>query len=289
MRKNTLGKGLDALIETVPEAVEAASGHLSLPLGRLRPGSGQPRKEFEDAALEDLAASIKEKGLIQPLIVRKAGDQYEIVAGERRWRAAQKAGLREVPVIVREIADGESLEIALIENIQREDLNPVEEAAAYRRLIEEFKLTHDEVSTRVGKSRAAVTNHLRLLNLSPQALEALSSGHISMGHARAIAGLKSPSHEQDVVNRVVSSGMSVRQAEGLVRRMNSGGSSGGNTTKEADIYLKRTERSIMEALGAKVRIEGDRKRGRVIISYSSGDELERISSDIGGGSPIPEK
>lgn len=286
MRKNTLGKGLDALIDNEP--LSAAPERFSLPLGRLRPGGGQPRKTFDEAALDGLADSIREKGLIQPLIVRKAGDGYEIIAGERRWRAAQKAGLREIPVIVREMADGEAMEIALIENIQREDLNPVEEALAYERLISDFGLTHEEIAGRVGKSRSAITNHLRLLKLSAATLDELSAGRLSMGHARAALGLNSGEDEEAVVSRVVSGGMSVRQTEALVRKMNSGELSAGRAAPPSpDIHLKQAERSIREALGTKVRVEGGREKGRIVISYSSSEELERISSEIGGVSPVP--
>lgn len=286
MRKNTLGKGLDALIDNEPLSAEPE--RFSLPLGRLRPGGGQPRKAFDEAALDGLAASIREKGLIQPLIVRKAGDGYEIIAGERRWRAAQKAGLREVPVIIREMADGEAMEIALIENIQREDLNPVEEALAYERLISDFGLTHEEIARRVGKSRSAITNHLRLLKLSAETLEELSAGRLSMGHARAALGLNSGEDEEAVVSRVISAGMSVRQTEALVRRINSGSAPARRAAPPApDIHLKQAERSIREALGTKVIVEGGREKGRIVISYSSSEELERISSEIGGVSPVP--
>lgn len=289
MRKNTVKKGAQPLADNTPPPAEPE--HLSLPLGRLRPGGGQPRRDFDEAAIEELAASIGEKGLIQPLIVRRAGDGYEIVAGERRWRAAQKAGLREVPVIVREMADGESVEIALIENIQREDLNPVEEALAYERLITEFGLTHDEVSRRVGKSRPEVTNHLRLLKLSAATLDELSAGRISAGHARAVLGLNPGEDEDAVVETVISSGLSVRQTEALVRKINSGGSPSARRSSPSspDIYLKQAERAIREALGAKVSVEGGREKGRIVISYSSAEELERISSEMGGGSPVRAK
>ncbi|MGI9558337.1 MAG: ParB/RepB/Spo0J family partition protein [Thermodesulfobacteriota bacterium] len=286
MRKNTLGRGLESLIPEGGADAGSQKGRLSLPLGRLKPGAGQPRKIFDDTALGELADSIKEKGLIQPLIVRKHGAKYEIIAGERRWRAAQKAGLREVPVIVREMADGESVEVALIENIQREDLNPFEEAGAYERLLDEFDLTHDEVAKRVGKSRAAITNQLRLLKLSPPAREALLSGRISMGHARAVLGLKSGADEQAAVSKIVSGGLSVRQTETLVRKINSGGRKGGGA-KQADIYLKQAERAIRERLGARVKIEGGREKGRIVIVYSSADELERISFEMANESPLP--
>ncbi len=286
MRKNTLGRGLESLIPEGGADAGSQKGRLSLPLERLKPGAGQPRKSFDDTALGELADSIKEKGLIQPLIVRKHGAKYEIIAGERRWRAAQKAGLREVPVIVREMADGESVEIALIENIQREDLNPFEEAGAYERLLDEFDLTHDEVAKRVGKSRAAITNQLRLLKLSPPAREALLSGRISMGHARAVLGLKSGADEQAAVSKTVSGGLSVRQTETLVRKINSGGRKGGGA-KQADIYLKQAERAIRERLGARVKIEGGREKGRIVIAYSSADELERISFEMANESPLP--
>ncbi len=290
MRKNTLGKGLEALIGS--EADPAPGGGLvTLPTGRLKPGAGQPRKDFNDKTLDELADSISEKGVIQPLIVRKQGDKYEIIAGERRWRAAQKAGLHEVPVIVRDFADDEALETALIENIQREDLNPLEEALAYQRLISEFDLKHEEVSKRVGKSRAAVTNSLRLLKLSVRAREALSSGLLSMGHARAILGLKSGEDEDAVADRIAAAGLSVRQTEALVRRINASGAVGAKTSRgsETDIYLKRLERSMRESLGTKVNIEGGRKKGRIVIHYSSADELEGLLFEMTNRSPVPVK
>ncbi|WP_462137967.1 ParB/RepB/Spo0J family partition protein [Candidatus Mycalebacterium sp.] len=288
MRKNTLGKGLEALIGDESEVSEGA--YMTVPTTRLKPGAGQPRTGFNSGALDELAVSIKEKGVIQPLIVRKSGDKYEIIAGERRWRAAQKAGVHEVPVIVRDLADSESLEIALIENIQREDLNPLEEALAYERLISEYGLTHENMSKRVGKSRAAVTNSLRILKLSDASREALVSGGISTGHARAVLGLKSAADEGVVVARIISGGLSVRQTEALVKKFNALGSSGGSfkqsAASETDIYLKRAERSMREALSAKVSIKGGRKKGNIIIQYSSPDDLERLSFEIAGGSSV---
>ncbi|QMU56055.1 MAG: ParB/RepB/Spo0J family partition protein [Candidatus Mycalebacterium zealandia] len=294
MRKNTLGKGLEALIGDESEVSEGV--YMTVPTVRLKPGATQPRTEFNSAALDELAVSIREKGLIQPLIVRKSGNTYEIIAGERRWRAAQKAGVHEVPVIVRDLADGESLEMALIENIQREDLNPVEEALAYEQLISEYGLTHEDMSKRVGKSRAAITNSLRILKLSDASCEALVSGGISTGHARALLGLKFAADEGAVVERIVSGGLSVRQTEQLVKTINASGSSssGGSSNRSAasqpDIYLKRAERSMREALGAKVSIKGGREKGSIVIQYSSPDDLERLSFEIAGGaSVIPTK
>ncbi len=285
MRKNTLGKGLEALMgaETSP----LPQGHLTLPTGRLKPGAGQPRKNFNSESLEELANSIAEKGLIQPLIVRKKGSKYEIVAGERRWRAAQKAGLHEVPVIVREMADGEAVEVALIENIQREDLNPIEEALAYEKLTGEFQLTHEEISKRVGKSRAAITNQLRLLKLPDAARNALSSGEISTGHARAILGLAPGTDEKETVRRVVGNRMSVRQTESFVKKINLSAGGADGKSSETDIYLKQAERSIRDSLGTKVKIEGNRKKGRIIIRYSSAEELDRLSFEIAEKSPVP--
>lgn len=286
MRKNTLGKGLEALIGNEGEVSEGA--YMTLPTVRLKPGAWQPRTEFSSKTIDELADSIREKGVIQPLIVRKSGDKYEIIAGERRWRAAQKAGIHEVPVIVREAAGGELLEMALIENIQREDLNPVEEALAYERLISEFGLTHENMSKRVGRSRAAITNSLRLLNLSDAAREALVSGKISTGHARAILGLKSRDNEGGVVSQSAG-GLSVRQTEALVKKLNSAGSPAGKppAASQPDIYLKRAERSMREALSAKVSIKGGRDRGSIMIEYSSAEDLERLSFEIAGGSPLP--
>ena len=280
MKKNTPGKGMEALIG---DETGISRGYISLPVGRLTPGAGQPRKHFNGKSIEELADSIREKGLIQPLIVRKRGEKYEIVAGERRWRAAQRAGIAEVPVIVREMADGAAVEIALIENIQREDLNPIEEALAYQKLISEFEMTHGEVSKRVGKSRTAITNQLRLLKLPGFARAALLGGDLSTGHARAILGLKSGADGAQVVRKVVDGGISVRQTENLVKKINSSQSPYTKAT-EVDISIKRAERTMRDRLGTKVMIEGGLKKGRIIIKYSSAQELERLSFEIGNGS-----
>lgn len=282
MRKNALGRGLEALMG--PET-SISQGYVVLPTVRLTPGGQQPRKNFSDKSLDGLANSIREKGLIQPLIVRKRGEKYEIIAGERRWRAAQKAGLHEVPVIVREMADNESLETALIENIQREDLNPVEEARAYEKLADDFRLTHEDISKRVGKSRTAVTNQIRILKLSDAALNALSSGEISTGHARALLGLKPEADEGEALRKIVSSAMSVRQTESFVKKINSSQNAAANVP-ETDIYLKQAEHSIRDTLGTKVKIEGSRKRGRIIIKYSSAEELDRLSFEIVNRPPV---
>ncbi len=280
MKKNALGKGLESLIG---DEIDVPRGHLSLPVGRLIPGAGQPRKNFNEKSIEELADSIREKGLIQPLIVRKHGEKYEIIAGERRWRAAQRAGLREVPVIVREMADGDAFEIALIENIQRKDLNPVEEALAYEKLISEFDLTHEEVSKRVGKSRVAITNQLRLLRLPDAARVALINGDLSTGHARAILGLKPGADGARVALKVVRGDMSVRQTESLVKRINSSQSSDQKVSQTDDISIKRAEWTMRDRLGTKVMIEGGLKKGRIVIKYSSAEELERLSFEIGSG------
>jgi len=283
LRKNALGRGLEALMGPEPSL---SQGYVTLPTVRLKPGGQQPRKSFGGKSLESLANSIREKGLIQPLIVRKCGEKYEIIAGERRWRAAQKAGLHEVPVIVREMADDESLETALIENIQREDLNPVEEARAYEKLTDDFRLTHEDISKRVGKSRTAVTNQIRVLKLSDAALNSLSSGEISTGHARALLGLKPEADEGEALRKIISSAMSVRQTESFVKKINSSQNVSAASVPETDIYLKQAERSIRDTLGTKVKIEGSRKKGRIIIKYSSAEELDRLSFEIASRPPV---
>ncbi len=286
MRKNTLGKGLEALMGSESESA-LARGYMTLPTSRLKPGAGQPRKNFNDKSLGELADSIREKGMIQPLIVRKLGREYEIVAGERRWRAAQKAGLHEVPVIVREMADGESVEIALIENIQREDLNPIEEALAYEKLTGDFGLTHEEVSGRVGKSRAAITNQLRLLKLSDSARGRSCFGGTVNGARARHTRLENRTPTRKLWFAPWS------QAEYpcdrpriLSKKSTPRGAYSPAKISEPDIYLKRAENAIRDSLGTKVKIEGGRKKGRIIIKYSSAEELDRLSFEMGGKSPV---
>ncbi len=295
--KSGLGRGLGALIpesafdtEGNREREPGSEGVRSIPLGRVKPSPDQPRKRFDDASLGELAESIKRHGVIQPLIVEPDGeDGFRIVAGERRWRAAAMAGLREIPVIVREFGLEKRLEVALVENVQREDLNPVDEAEAYRQLMEITALTQDQVAERVGKSRSAVANSLRLLNLPPDAMEALRSGLASAGHARAILAVLNPAHRAALLKRVVDEGISVREAEAAAQALNSGvkrHDEAGKATKAApkplDPDLAALEQNLIGHLGTKVIIKGDARKGTIAIEYFSMDDLERVYALITG-------
>ena len=286
-KKKRLGRGLEALLSSSePVAQEsittappsAGSPPNTLPIEKMQPGEYQPRTNMDPASLNELAASISSQGIIQPILVRPiAGDKYEIIAGERRWRAAQIAQLHEVPVLVRNIPDEATLAVALIENIQRENLNPVEEAAGLKRLMDEFGLTHEEMAKSVGRSRAAVTNLLRLLNLSPGAKALLEQGNIEMGHARAILGLDIEYHDV-VATEVYAKRLSVRQTEALVRAYANPGKKAAKPVKSADI--RNLEETLAEKLGTKVSLEDKNGKGKLVIEYSSLDTLDGILAHI---------
>lgn len=281
-KRKSLGKGLDALLpEPMEESVAPSQGLSELPVAALYRGAHQPRRRINEEGIAELAASIEAQGLLEPIIVRpRQAGGYEIVAGERRWRAAQRAGLETVPALVRELDDREAIAIALIENIQREDLNPLEEATALKRLLAEYDMTHEQVADAVGRSRTAVSNLLRLLNLAPGVRKMIDNGELEMGHARALLTL--PTDEQAAVGREVAKrSLSVRQTEALVKRLLSG------TTPEpdADPDTRRLERSASEYLGAPVSITTNSKgKGRVVIRYSSLDELDGILARMGAKS-----
>ena len=286
-KKSRLGRGLDALISH-PETKPAASGESAGPAGatelaveQLRRGRYQPRTHMDEEALEELAASIRSQGVIQPILVRElpAGG-YEIIAGERRWRAAQRAGLATVPVVVRQVPDDAAMAVALIENIQREDLGPMEEAQGLKRLLEEFGLTHQEVAERIGRSRTAVSNLLRLLNLDAPVRAHLEAGRIEMGHARALLSL--PKEQQaGACDAVMHRRLSVRQTEQLVRRLLSPAGTGAGARKpEKSGDIRRLEDELSEKLGASVSIDHGTRRGRLVIEYHDLDELDGIISRI---------
>jgi ParB family chromosome partitioning protein len=282
-KRRGLGRGLDALLGTgtTAEAVESDAGDLrSLPVEFLQRGRYQPRTEFEPAALQELADSIKAQGVVQPIVVRPIDrDRYEIVAGERRWRAAQLAGLADIPALVRDIPDEAAVAVALIENIQREDLNPLEEATALKRLTEGFGLTHQEVADAVGRSRASVSNLLRLLDLHSDVKAAISRGEMEMGHARALAGL--PEAKQPAATAiVVARKLSVRETEALVKRLLS--EAPAKPTPRLDADVRRLQEDLSERLGAAVKIQhGTRGSGKLVIQYASLDELDGILGKIG--------
>jgi len=239
----------------------------------IHPSPFQPRKTFLDEALQELVDSIKEKGILQPLMVRRKGEGYELIAGERRWRAAQKAGLKEVPILVKDVPDSEMLELSLIENIQREDLNPIEEAEAYKRLMEQFHLTQEEISKKVGKDRTTVTNTVRLLKLPAEIKQSLAEGKISMGHARAFLGLEGIDKQKLLLKRLLAGGLSVRQTESLVKRFRTHNSP---VSRKTNPEWSGLMEELQRILGTKVRIVGKRKRGKIEIEFYSLDELDRI-------------
>ena len=278
-KRKSLGKGLDALLpEPVEEAAAPSQGLSELPVETLYRSAHQPRRRINEEGIEELAASIEAQGLLEPIIVRpRTGGGYEIVAGERRWRAAQRAGLDTVPALVRELDDRQAIAIALIENIQRENLNPLEEATALKRLLAEYDMTHEQIADAVGRSRTAVSNLLRLLNLAPGVREMIDSGELEMGHARALLAL--PIDEQAAVGRdVTKRSLSVRQTEALVKRL----LSGAPPEPAPDPDTRRLERSASEHLGAPVSITSNSKgNGRVVIRYSSLDELDGILARMG--------
>jgi ParB family transcriptional regulator, chromosome partitioning protein len=277
-RHKGLGRGLDALLGGNRET--AARGDeeqlVQLPVASLKPGKYQPRTRMDQASLRELADSIKARGVIQPIIVRAVGaSQYEILAGERRWRAAQIAGLDKVPSVVREVADEAALGIGLIENIQREDLNPLEEAQGLKRLIEEFRLTHEEVAGAVGRSRTGVTNLLRLLELAAPVQEMLLEGRIDMGHARALLAL-SPARQVEVAQQVASRQLSVRETERLVQQATAAPAARQAAVK-LDADSRRLQEELAESLGAPVQLKPRTpSKGAVVIEYSSLDELQGL-------------
>ena len=275
-KRPRLGRGLDALFgdSQRPDTLSApADATRTLPIERLQRGRYQPRTHMEPEALNALADSIRAQGIVQPILVREVAGGFEIIAGERRWRAAQIAGLSEVPVIVRNIPDQAAMAVALIENIQREDLNPLEEAAGLKRLQEEFGLTHDEIATHVGRSRAAVTNLLRLLGLTPEVRELLDTGRLEMGHGRALLGIADPRAQTALAREVVARALNVRETERLVQRH--GQPAPLKAAPDPDV--ETLERRLTETLGARVRIQARRAgAGRITIDYHSMDELEGL-------------
>ena len=282
-KRMALGKGLGALIPDVGQ--EEARTVIYCGIEEVLPNRSQPRKHFDDSKLQELAESIKEKGILEPLIVRRMGQGYEIVVGERRWRAAQKAGLKEVPVLVKEIEGREALEISLIENLQRENLNPVEEAEGFRRLTEEFGLNQEEVAGRVGKDRTTVANTLRLLKLPPEIREHLLQNRMTSGHARAILSLEAREKQKELCALILQKGLSVREAEALAKRLS--GKLGrpavpDREKEELESQLKALQDSLRRYLGTKVQITQRGKRGKVEIEYYSPEDLERIVESILG-------
>lgn len=281
MQKVALGKGLGALIPdlaALDEKEKKALGIVEIELDKITPNEYQPRRVFDQARLNELAASIKEQGVIQPIIVHRTPVGYELIAGERRWRAAGLAGLQTIPAIVKDATKRELLELALIENIQREDLNPIEAAEAYKRLQEEFKLTQEDLARRVGKERSTITNFLRLLGLPKEVKQGLASGVLTMGHAKAILSIERSRGQIEAAAIIVKKGLSVREAEALASRLK--GSTKEKKANRTNNELKGIEDRLKRALGTKVTIMPRSKGGRIVIDYYSGDELDRIIDKI---------
>ncbi len=282
MQKRGLGKGLGALIPDIEKAPESPT--LQVEIQRIDPNPFQPRRLFDEKKIAELAVSVREKGIIQPLVVRQSGNRYDLIAGERRLRAAIKAGLTQVPVVVREATNNEALQLALIENVQREDLNPIEEAGAYRQLQEEFQWTQEEIAERVGKSRPAVANTVRLLLLPKAVQQQVIEGSVPAGQARALLGLENESLIVAAAREVVAKGLSTRETEKLVRRLKTGR----HRKKESfpsDPNLRALVEGLQRSLGTKVRLVHRSKsgRGKIEIEYYSNADLQRIIDTIAAG------
>ena len=287
MAARGLGKGLDSLIPEVigegkgknknGEAGSAATPDKYVKITKVEPNRQQPRKNFDEDALQELAESIKQFGVIQPILVQDRKDYYEIIAGERRWRAAKLAGLKEVPVIIRDYTEQEIVEISLIENIQREDLNPIEEAQAYKRLLTEFSLKQDEVAERVSKSRTAVTNSMRLLKLNDEVQQMVISEMISPGHARALLAVEDPELQYTIAQKVFDEKLSVRDIEKYVKDLNKPKKEKKKATIELDFIYRDLEEKLKISLGTKVQIQAkDNEKGKIEIEYYSKEDLERL-------------
>lgn len=280
-KRPALGKGLSALI---PDAPEPRPAPADVDIDRLVPNNFQPRTNVDDARLDELTQSIKSNGVIQPIVVRKVGDRFQIIAGERRWRAALKAGLSRVPIVVREVAAGQErslLEMALVENIQREDLNPIEEALAYRRLSDEFQLRQEDIAAAVGKDRATIANHLRLLKLPDEVRAEVASGRLSMGHARALVALPVEADQRRLSREIIARNLSVRETESMVKRLAEAGKPPATAEpKPVDVHTRAAEERLRFALGTPARIVRRGSRGRIEIDFNSEDELIRIFEQL---------
>lgn len=285
-KKKGLGKGLDALfanteintkeitISNTAENVENGISYINI--NDIKPNEGQPRKTFDEEKIVELADSIQEHGLIQPIVLRKAGKGYEIVAGERRWRACRKAGLKEVPCIIKELNDEENMLIAIIENMQREDLNPIEEAEGLNQMIVTYGLTQAEVSKSVGKSRPYITNVLRLLKLPEEVRVMVSNGELSSGHARAIVGVSGKAAQIKIAEKIVKEGLSVRETEKLIKEADAPAKRPAKRKAEKNADVKRVEEDLKAVLGTRVNLAQSGKKGKIEIEYYSREELERL-------------
>lgn len=278
-QKKALGRGLSALIPQKGEAPIPAGALAQIPLDRISANPYQPRKIFNEQSIDDLARSVREHGIVQPIVVTRAGDRFRLIAGERRFRAAQRAGLQTVPAVIKDLQkEGDALQIALIENIQREDLNPIEEANAYHQLHDEFGLTQEEISRRVGKERSTVANFLRLLKLPETVKQRLATGQLSMGHARALLSLDSAKKQEQLADRIVKNSLNVRQTEVLA----SAAPAPSKREKPKDVFTRDAEEKLTKTLRTKVNIDRKRRGGVIHIRFSSEDDLIRIFEDLTG-------
>jgi len=281
MERKALGKGISALI---PEReAERKEEIIYVQTGQIKPNPFQPREDFDTQGIEELAQSIKEKGVIQPLLVRRKGDYYELIAGERRLRAAQLLNLEELPIIIKDVEDRDSLELALIENIQRQDLNPIEEAHAYQYLIDKFQVTQDKISAVLGKARVTITNTLRLLKLPQEVQEEMKKGRISFAHGRALLEIEDVNQQRRLAQEVISKGLSVRELENLIKRSRPKGIKRRMGQAMREPYLAVLEEELQQIIGTKIRISKRKKRGHILIEFYSQEDLERIVSILKGG------
>ncbi len=286
MVKKALGKGLEALIpKTIPPgaALPRGTAALQIPVAKVRPNPFQPRRRFGAASLQELVQSVKERGIMQPVLVRRKGETWELIAGERRFRAAQKLGLATLPAVEVTASDIDALEMALVENLQRTDLDPLEEAEGYRRLQEEFHLTQEQVARKVGKDRATVANAVRLLRLSPEVQEMLVSGKITAGHARVLAGLSTPAEQKRLADRIVLQGLTVRDAENILAGVKGSGKTR-KTVKPKDPNFLKLEEQLRQFFETKVLVRSSgRHKGSVVVEYYSLEELERVLDKLRKG------
>ena len=283
MNRKALGKGIEALIPNFESGLEEGSSSKAnesvtyLPVDQIEPNKDQPRTHFDEDKLQELADSIQEHGIIQPVVVQKKGDFYELIVGERRWRASKKIKLEKIPAVIRETTNKESLQLAIIENIHRHDLNPIEEARAYERLTSEYGLTQESVAKKVGKDRASVTNYLRLLKLSQPVQKDIIAGRLSMGHARALLGLSSEKDILSLRKKIVDNDLSVRDVEAQVKQLNKKPNSTNNIKEgKGDIFIKDLEKQIENSLGTKVEIIPGKKGGKVVVTYYDNKDLGRV-------------
>jgi ParB family chromosome partitioning protein len=279
MKKQALGKGIRAFI---PEEYGILKGerYAEMDIELIKPSAFQPRLKFDESAIGELAQSIKNTGVLQPIVVVPEGGQYRIIVGERRWRAAQKAGLKRIPTIIRAIPKEQELEVSLVENLQREELNPLEIANAYQRLVRELELTQQDVADKVGKDRTSVTNYLRLLKLPPEVQDKLSADKISMGHARALLGLENAELQVSLTRQIIDKQLSVREAERLIQKLRNRRPA--RTKKPADADLETVQEDLLKILGTKVVLAGSKNKGVIKIFYFSLDELNKLYGHIKG-------